>query len=256
MSSHPPEELERMSLLQHLEELRMRIIWSLLSVGIAFVPCWYFVEDIFNFLQKPILEQLEPGQRLVYTGIADPLFLYLKVAALAAVFIASPFILFQIWRFVSPGLYRRERLYVLPFLLFGSLFFVGGGAFAYYFAFPRAADFLLGMAKQFQAMIEVSRYFGFLMTIILGMGLMFELPVLVVLLSAIGVVTPMFLLRHFRWAILIIFTVAAIITPTPDVYNLCFFAVPALILYFLGIAVAWLVSPRRREKTAEATPSP
>ena len=155
MSSRPSEELERMSLLQHLEELRFRLVWSLLSVGIAFLPCWYFVEEIFNFLQKPILAQLEPGQRLVYTGIADPLFLYIKVAALAAVFIAAPFILYQIWRFISPGLYRRERLYVLPFLFFGSVFFIGGGAFAYYFAFPKAADFLLGMAKQFQPMIEV-----------------------------------------------------------------------------------------------------
>jgi sec-independent protein translocase protein TatC len=246
-----PEDLERMSLLEHLEELRSRLIWSLLSVGIAFLPCWYFVETIFDFLQQPILAQLEPGQRLVYTGIADPLFLYIKVAALAAVYLSAPFILYQIWRFVSPALYRRERIYVLPFLVFGSLFFIGGGAFAYYIAFPKAATFLLGMAKQFQPMIEVDRYFGFLMTIILGMGMMFELPVLVVLLSAMGVVTPRFLLRNFRWAVLIVFTVAAIITPTPDVLNLCLFAVPALVLYLLGIGVAWFVSPEKRAESAE-----
>lgn len=253
MSPPSSEELERMSLLDHLEELRSRLIWALLSVAVAFVPCWYFVDRIFDFLQQPILAELAPGQRLVYTGIADPLFLYIKVAALAAVFVAAPFILFQVWRFVAPGLYRRERLFVLPFLGFGSLFFLGGGAFAYYIAFPKAVDFLLGMARQFQPMIEVDRYFGFLMTIILGMGLMFELPILVVLLSAMGVVTPRFLLRNFRWAVLIVFTVSAIITPTPDILNLSLFAVPALVLYLLGIGVAWFVSPKRREEAEEAS---
>jgi sec-independent protein translocase protein TatC len=256
MSPESSEDLERMSLLDHLEELRKRLIWALLSVALAFAPCWYFVDEIFDFLQQPILAELESGQRLVYTGIADPLFLYIKVAALAAVFLSAPFLLFQVWRFVAPGLYRREKLFVLPFLIFGTLFFLGGGAFAYYIAFPKAVDFLLGMAAQFQPMIEVSRYFGFLMTIILGMGLMFELPVLIVLLSAMGVVTPRFLLQKFRWAVMIIFTVAAIITPTPDIMNLSLFAVPALVLYLLGIGVAWLISPQRREKAAEDTEAP
>jgi sec-independent protein translocase protein TatC len=248
----PTDELERMSLFDHLEELRSRILWSLGSLLVAFIPCWTFRDRIFGFLREPIDAQLGPGRSLVYTGIPDVLFLYIKVSALAAVFLAAPVILFQIWRFVAPGLYRRERLYVLPFLVFGSLFFLGGGAFAYYVAFPKAVTFLLGMAHQFQPMIEAKRYFGFLMTIILGMGLMFELPVLVVLLSSLGLVTPRFLLRNFRWAVVIVFTVAAVITPTPDVLNLCLFAVPALVLYLLGIGVAWLVSPKRRAEAAEA----
>ena len=140
--------------------------------------------------------------------------------------------------FVAPGLYRRERRMVGPFIFFGSLLFLAGGAFAYYVAFPFAVQFLLGMGERFEAQITVSRYLGFLMTIILGLGLMFELPTIIFLLSKMGLVTPGFLLRHFRWAVILIFTAAAIITPTPDVVNLCIFAVPTLLLYLVGVAVA------------------
>jgi len=241
----PTEDLTRMSLLEHLEELRKRLFWSILSLAVAFVPCWIWVREIFNFLQLPI-QKIRPGEKLVFTGLADPFLLYFKVAALAALFLAAPFILYQLWGFVAPGLYKRERLYLAPFLLFGSLFFLGGGAFAYYVAFPMAASFLLGVGDQFQMMLTVERYFSFLMTMILGLGMMFELPIVILVLSALGVVTPGFLLRHFRWAVLIIFIVAAIITPTPDVVNLCVFAVPALLLYILGIAAAYVVAPKLR----------
>lgn len=238
------EELARMSLMEHLEELRARIFWSLVSLIVAFGPCWYYVKEIFGFLQRPI-QELRPGEKLVFTGLADPFLLYFKVALLAAVFLAAPFILFQIWRFVAPGLYRRERLFLIPFLLFGSLFFLGGGAFAYYVAFPLAADFLLSMAEGFEMMLTVERYFSFLLTMILGLGLMFELPIVILVLAAIGVVTPQFLLRNFRWAVIIIFVVSAIITPTPDIVNLCVFAIPALLLYLLGIGAAFVVAPKR-----------
>jgi sec-independent protein translocase protein TatC len=234
-----------MSLLEHLEELRKRLFWSILSIAAAFVPCWIWVREIFNFLQLPI-QKIRPGEKLVFTGLADPFLLYFKVAALAALFLSAPVILFQLWGFVAPGLYKRERLYLLPFLFFGSLFFLGGGAFAYYVAFPMAASFLLGIGDQFQMMLTVERYFSFLLTMILGLGMMFELPIVILVLAAIGVVTPGFLLRHFRWAVLIIFIVAAIITPTPDVVNLCVFAVPTLLLYLLGIAAAYVVAPKLR----------
>ena len=244
----PTEDLTRMSLLEHLEELRKRLFWSILSLAVAFVPCWIWVREIFNFLQLPI-QKIRPGEKLVFTGLADPFLLYFKVAALGALFLAAPFILYQLWGFVAPGLYKRERLYLAPFLLFGSLFFLGGGAFAYYVAFPMAASFLLGVGDQFQMMLTVERYFSFMLTMILGLGMMFELPIVILVLSALGVVTPGFLLRHFRWAVLIIFIVAAIITPTPDVVNLCVFAVPALLLYILGIAAAYVVTPKLRGET-------
>jgi sec-independent protein translocase protein TatC len=248
----PPtaEELTRMSLLEHLEELRKRLVWAILSLAVAFIPCWIWVREIFAFLQRPI-HQLRPDEKLVFTGLADPFLLYFKVASLAALFLAAPFILYQLWGFIAPGLYKRERLYLAPFLIFGSLFFLGGGAFAYYVAFPLAADFLLQMGEGFEMMLTVERYFSFLLTMILGLGMMFELPIVILVLAALGVVTPGFLLRHFRWAVLIIFIVAAIITPTPDVVNLCVFAVPALLLYLLGVGAAFVMAPKPPTDTPE-----
>lgn len=241
-----------MSLMEHLEELRSRILWSLIGFVVAFIPCWVYVEDIFDFLERPIVKLLPAGKKLAYTGITDPFLLYFKVAALATLFLAAPFFLYQLWRFISPGLYRHERLYAIPFLFFGSFFFLSGGAFAYYVAFPYAAQFLLGMATHFEPVITIERYFGFLLTVILGLGLMFELPILIFLLSVLGVVTPGFLLRNFRWAVVIIFVVSAIITPTPDVVNLCLFAVPALFLYLLGVGAAAVVLRARRKRAARA----
>jgi sec-independent protein translocase protein TatC len=245
------EDLPRMSLLDHLEELRKRIFRSLLALTLALVPTWIFVEQIFDFLARPIHRLLPEGQRLAFLGITDPFILYFKVAALGALFLASPWLLWELWGFVAPGLYRREKLFAFPFVFFATLFFLAGGAFAYYVAFPFAIEFLLGMGQNFQAVITIERYFGFLLTIILGLGLMFEMPIVILLLSIAGVVTPGFLLRHFRWAIVIIFTAAAIITPTPDVVNLCLFAIPALLLYFLGIGAAYVVTRKKKVEGEE-----
>jgi sec-independent protein translocase protein TatC len=236
------EELPRMSLLEHLEELRNRLLRSLLAVGVAFFVCWAFAGRIFTFLARPIYEYLPEGTRLAFLGVTDPFILYVKVAALAAIFFASPVVLYQIYNFVAPGLYRREKHYALPFVFGGTFFFLAGGLFAYYVAFPFAIEFLLEMGEDFDAVITIERYFGFLMTVILGLGLMFEMPIIILLLAKMGVVTPRFLIRHFRWAVLIIFIIAAVITPTPDVVNLCIFAIPTIALYLLGVAAAWVVT--------------
>jgi sec-independent protein translocase protein TatC len=249
-----PDELDRMSLFQHLEELRGRIVWSLIGFVVAFAPCWFYVEQIFDFLERPVTRLLPAGKKLAYTGITDPFILYFKVAGLAALFLAAPFLLYQVWRFVSPGLYRHERLYVIPFLFFGSFFFISGGAFAYYIAFPYAAQFLLGMGTHFEPVITIERYFGFLLTVILGLGLMFELPILIFLLSVMGVVTPGFLMRNFRWAVVIIFIVSAIITPTPDIINLCIFAVPSLFLYLLGVGTAAVFLRNKKRRALAGDP--
>jgi sec-independent protein translocase protein TatC len=242
------EELQRMSLLEHLEELRKRLLWSILALSLAFVPCWTYHEEIFNFLQAPLKAR---HLKLSFLGFTDPFILYFKVAALASLFLASPFVLYQIWAFVAPGLYRRERRLALPFVLLTTFFFLAGGAFGYYVAFPYAADFLLGIGKNFEPVITIEKYFGFILTVLLGLGLMFELPIFILLLSLIGVVTPRFLLRYFRHAVVIIFIVAAVITPTPDVVNLCIMAVPALGLYILGIGGAFLADRWRRKRQAE-----
>lgn len=239
-----------MSLFEHLEELRKRILWSLLSLAVAFVPCWIYVRKIFDFLAAPI-QRIQPGIRLAFLGLTDPFIMYFKVAALTALFVASPLVLYQVWAFVAPGLYRRERMLAAPFVFFTTIFFLAGGLFAYYVAFPFAAEFLLAMGEQFQAVITIEKYFGFLLTIILGLGLMFELPIFILLLSLIGVVTPRFLMRYFRHAVVIIFIVAAVITPTPDIVNLCIFAVPALALYLLGVGAAFLAERLRNKRDAE-----
>ena len=238
-----------MTLIEHLEELRKRVVRSLVAVALTFTACWFFVEPLAEFLAQPVYAAV-PDKKLAFLGITDPFILYVKIAVLAALFISSPVVLYQFWRFVSPGLYRRERLYAIPFVVFGSLFFAGGGAFAYYVAFPFAVEFLVGMGAAFEPVITADRYFRFLMVVVLGLGLMFELPLVIFFLAQIGVVTPAFLMRHFRWAVLGIFVAAALITPTPDVVNLCLFALPTIGLYLLGVGAAALVG-RKKPKAAD-----
>ncbi len=235
------EELPKMSLIEHLEELRRRILKALLAVVAGFLVCWAFARPIAEVLARPVYAVLPEGERLVFLGVTDAFVLYVKVALLAGFFLSSPIVLYQVWRFVAPGLYQRERSHALPFIFFGTFFFVGGGAFAYFVAFPFALEFLIGMGEAFEPQITVDRYYRFLMYIILGLGLMFELPIVIFFLARIGVVTPRFLMRHFRWAVLIIFVMAAVITPTPDVINLLLFAVPTILLYLLGVGAAALV---------------
>jgi sec-independent protein translocase protein TatC len=242
------EDLPTMTLLDHLEELRRRIVYSLVAVTAGIGGAWGFRERIFEFLARPIQPFLPPGKKLAFLGITDPFIIYFKMCAMVGIFAASPFLLYQVYAFVAPGLYRRERRWAFPFVLSGTLFFIGGGVFAYTVAFPFAVEFLLGMGEPFEPVITVQKYFGFLMTMLLGLGLMFELPIVLFLLAAIGVVTPRFLLRHFRWAVLLIFVVAALVTPTPDIINLCIFAVPTIGLYLLGVAGAWLVTRAKRKK--------
>ena len=245
MAEPQREDLPTMSLMGHLEELRKTILRSIVAVAVGFFVCWFFAERIFEFLAQPIYRYLPEGTKLTFLGVTDPFILYIKVAALASVFLTAPYVLFQVWHFVAPGLYRKEKRYAAPFVLAGTMFFLGGGLFAYYVAFPFAVEFLLGMGEAFDPMITVERYFGFLLTVILGLGLMFQMPVLIFLLAQMGVVTPRFLMRHFRWAVLIIFIAAAILTPTPDVVNLCIFALPTIALYLLGVAAAAIVQRNR-----------
>jgi len=251
----PPAEednLGRMSLIEHLEELRRRILYSLVAVAVAFFGCWYFVDEIFTILQRPVLPFLPEGQKLAVFGVPDAFLLYFKMAALASLVLVSPFLLYQIWLFIAPGLYRKERRWAAAFVLTGSLLFLTGGLFAYFVAVPFSLEFLLGLGSRFEQVIAVDRYLRFEMALLLGLGVMFELPLLIFALAGMGVVSPGFLMRHFRWAVLIIFILAAIITPTPDVVNLCIFAVPTLVLYLLGVAAAALVERARRRKEREA----
>lgn len=239
------EELNRMTILEHLEELRKRIMWSIAAVIGGFLLCWYWAPKIFAWMAVPITQFLPAGEKLAFTGLVDPFMLYMKVALLAGIFVASPVILWQFWLFVSPALYRHERSIVVPFVILTTIFFMSGGYFGYKIAFPMVVKFLLSVGQNFRQVITINEYFSMASKVILGLGLVFELPVLIMVLARFGIVTAKFLLKYFRFAVLIIFIVAAIITPTPDIPTQCVFALPMIGLYLLGVLVAWIFGKKR-----------
>ncbi len=239
------EELSRMTILEHLEELRKRIMWSAVAIIGGFLLCWYWAQPLFAWMAVPITQFLPAGEKLAFTGLVDPFMLYMKVALLAGVFVASPVILWQFWLFVSPALYRHERSIVVPFVVLTTVFFLGGGYFGYKIAFPMVVKFLLSVGQDFRQVITINEYFSMASKVILGLGLVFELPVLIMVLARFGIVTAKFLLKYFRFAVLIIFIIAAIITPTPDIPTQCVFALPMIGLYLLGVLVAWIFGKKR-----------
>lgn len=244
-SSDGGEELNRMTILEHLEELRKRIMWSIAAVIGGFLLCWYWAPKIFAWMAVPITQFLPTGEKLAFTGLVDPFMLYMKVALLAGIFVASPVVLWQFWLFVSPALYRHERSLVVPFVVLTTIFFMSGGYFGYKIAFPMVVKFLLSVGQNFRQVITINEYFSMASKVILGLGLVFELPVLIMVLARFGIVTAKFLLKYFRFAVLIIFIVAAIITPTPDIPTQCVFALPMIGLYLLGVLVAWIFGKKR-----------
>src|ERR1700745_3192399 len=252
------DSLPAMGFLEHLEELRRRIIYSLIAVVVGFFACWAYAERIYEIMQRPIMEALQHNglsEKLVYLNPTDPFNMYLKVAFLAGLFVTSPFVLYQVWAFISPGLYRNEKRYVMPFMFSTVGLFIAGGYFGYRLVYPQALEFLIGYGKQFQPMITIGEYTDLFLTIIIGMGVIFEMPILVFFLSLMGIVTAGWMWRNLRYSILVIFIIAAIITPTTDIMNMCIFAAPMVALYVLSIAIAWLVHPTqrraRREKQAK-----
>ena len=238
-----------MSFLDHLEELRKRIIYSLIAVAVGFFACWGYAERIFGVMQRPIMDALHRNgmpEKLVYLNPTEPFNLYLKIGALAGVFVASPVVLYQLWLFISPGLYRKEKRYVFPFMFSTVALFLAGGYFGFKLVYPQALDFLIGYGKQFQPMITIGEYTDLFLVIILGMGLIFELPIVVFFLSLMGIVTAGWMWRNLRYSILVIFIIAAILTPTTDILNMCIFAAPMVALYILSIGIAWMVHPAQR----------
>jgi len=341
------EEHGSMSFLEHLDELRTRLIRIALFVLVAFAACWYFSDRIYAFLERPVraamveaklldatilpggtvqaLAELNdgdeldftfpsdckigealvstgsscqaqvqhdekgvihlltkrpwlinsktvikegfeippdlyapsnvglgPDNRLVVATVQGAFNLYIKVAFYAAIFFAVPFLLSQIWGFVAPGLYPHEKKYAVPFLGMASIFFLMGCAFAYYVAFPRAANFLLGIAAggHLRPLVTADEYFDLIITIMLGLGLVFEIPTATFFLSRLGLVTPRLLLKIWRYAVVVIFIVAAVLSPTTDIPNLLVFAAPMLLLYFLSVGIAWMFH-RKRQTEAE-----
>jgi sec-independent protein translocase protein TatC len=253
MTSAPASPLTQygrsMPLLAHLEELRKRVMFSVLAVVAGFGACWFLAGRIVGLMQRPLIQALRHhglGGGLVYLNPTEPFNLYLQVGFVAGLFVASPFVFYQLWLFVAPGLYRTEKRYVLPFLFSTVSLFLAGGYFGYRVVYPASLDFLIGYGERFQPMITIGEYTKLFLVIIVGLGLIFEMPILVFFLSLMRVITARWMWRNLRYAVLVIFVIAAIATPTPDVLNLCLFAAPMVALYALSIGVAWLVNSSRR----------
>jgi sec-independent protein translocase protein TatC len=247
------DSMPAMSFLEHLEELRKRLFYSIIAVLVGFGACWTYHEKIFAIMQQPIMTALHKNgltDRLVYLNPTEPFNLYLKITLMVGLFVSSPFVLYQLWMFISPGLYRKEKRYVVPFMISTIALFVGGGYFGYKLVYPLALDFLVGFGKQFQPMITIREYTDLFLTVILSLGAIFEMPVLIFFLALMGVVSPGWMWKNLRYAILAIFVIAAIITPTSDILNMCILAAPMIGLYMISIGVAWLVHPDNRNARA------
>jgi len=244
LSTTPEDDLPKMGFLDHLEELRRRLMYSLLATAGGFLLCWAFADKIYGKLQEPLTRFLPPGDKLAYTRLTAPFFLYMKVAFFAGLFVAAPIVLYQLWLFVAPGLYKKERGLAAPFIIFGSLFFIAGGYFGYRFLLPATCSFFVETGKEFKQMITVDDYFSFASTIILATGLVFETPILIFFLARLGIVTPAFLMQKFKYAVVLSFIVAAVVTPTPDMVTQAALAIPMILLYLIGVVVAFLFAKK------------
>jgi len=243
-------ELPGMSLMEHLDELRKRIVRSALYLALGFIFAWFFHDRFVTIIQAP-LNRI--GKTLVFTHPMDPLNLDLQVSLIGGAIVASPLILFQVWLFIAPGLYQKERRFVIPFMMATVGLFLTGAAFGYFWVLPGALQILIvNFGHNFTSMVTIEEYSSFFLSIILGLGISFEMPILIFFLALFGIVSPRFLWKNIRYAILAVFVVAAVICPSPDPWTMCIYAVPMLALYLVGIAVAWWVHPSRR-KAKEAT---
>lgn len=245
----------RMSFLEHLEELRTRIIRSLMGFAGAFAFCLIFANDIWRVISDPAITALKNlGYKPAYLVAIQPMeqfsTIWVKAPMVVSIFLASPIVLYQVWGFISPGLYKRERRWAIPFILCTSGLFISGGLFAYFVVFRFGLEFLLGVGRDANvaAMVTISEYFDLFVNVTLGVGLVFELPVLIFFLTLIRIASPRFLLENSRYAILGIMVLAAVITPTPDIFNLMLFALPMMLLFFVGVFASYLLELNREGK--------
>jgi sec-independent protein translocase protein TatC len=234
----------------HLEELRKRLITSFIAVGIGFVLAYGFKEYLFQILVQPLVKVMQPGDSLIFTGLPEAFFTYLKVAFLAGLMLAAPVIIYQFWMFVAPGLYDREKRLMIPIVFLSSLFFIGGALFGYFIVFPWGFKFFLGFATEtIRPMPSMKEYLGFSAKMLLAFGLVFELPLVITFLARLGVVSVDFLKKNRKYALLLFFVGAAILTP-PDVVTQIMMALPLMFLYEISI---WGARMFGRKKSVVAT---
>ncbi len=244
-----------MSFMEHLEELRTRIIRALMGLVVAFVLCIGFCKDLWDIVSAPAVTALQnlgvhPPNLAVLTPMENFNVIYIKLPLLCSIFVASPWVLYQVWAFISPGLYKREKRWAVPFIASTAGLFIAGGLFAYFVAFRYGLQFLLGIGLDVHVtpVVSISEYFNLFVNVTLGVGLVFEMPVIIFFLTLLRLASPAFLLRHSRYAILAITIIAAIVTPTPDIFNMMLFAVPMVLLFFVGVFASYLLVLRRENR--------
>lgn len=236
----------KMSFLEHLDELRKRLIYIVYSLIAGCVIAFIFIKKIFDFIMRPMQQVLPGDGYLQFTSGSEPFMLWIKIGFLAGIFIASPLILWQVWKFIAPGLYSHEKKFAIPFVLMSTVFFVAGGLFAHFIAFPVTWRFFAGFATDYMRFVpKIDEAFSLYAKMILGSGLVFEMPTLVLFLARMGVVTGRMLLRYFKYAFLAIFVIAAVVSPGTDIPSQLVMAVPMVGLYVLSIAIAFIFQKRR-----------
>ncbi|MBN2438370.1 MAG: twin-arginine translocase subunit TatC [Deltaproteobacteria bacterium] len=250
MDNEKAEE-EKLPLTSHLEELKTRLSRILIVVGIGFGVCYLFKDWSFRVITKPLVDAMPAQSSMIFTGLPEAFFIHMKIAFFASLFLTAPYTLFEIWRFVSPGLYKNEKRFVFPFVFFSTILFVSGVLFGYFVALPPAFRFFVSFSTDFlKPMISFREYLGLTLKFLLAFGLCFEMPVFIFFLAKLGIVNAKMLSKQRRYAILIIFILAAILTPSPDVFSQILMAVPLMVLYEVSIFVAKFA--RRNKPAPEA----
>ncbi len=240
------DDMEQQGLTDHLTDLRSALVRSLLAVIVCFATAYYYIQPISDWVLKPLFDVLPEGASLIFISYQEAFFFNLKLALTAGILFASPVLFYQGWKFIAPGLYTHEKKVALPFTFLSSFCFLGGAAFGYYFVFPPAFKFLMGYSTDFlQAAPTVKEYFSLALRLLIAFGAIFELPVVMVILAKIGIVDAPFLRKNRKYAFLIAFIIAAILTPTPDVVNQMMMGIPLVILYEISIVGVWLFGKKR-----------
>lgn len=239
------DSAEKQPFLSHLEELRKRLVICAIGVGAGFVIAYIFSERLFQLLVAPLKAVMPEGDQMIFTNLPEMFFAYIKVAFIAGILAAAPLIFYQLWMFIAPGLYQKEKKMAIPFVISSTILFVGGALFGYFVVFPFGFKFFIGFSNEYvKALPSVKQYFSFSMKLLFAFGIVFELPVIIFFLSKMGIVTPQFLSQKRKYAILLTFALAAILTP-PDVITQCMMAGPLIVLYEIGILVSRVAQKKK-----------
>ena len=242
------DEQDKVPFTAHLEELRKRLIACFLAVGIGFILSYGFKEKLFQILTKPLMSVMETGEKIIFTGLPEAFFTYLKVALLSGIILAAPVIFYQFWMFVAPGLYNKEKRLIGPIVFLSTLFFIGGAMFGYFVVFPWGFKFFLGFASEtIRPLPSMREYLGFSSKLLLAFGLVFELPLIITFLARLGLVSVEFLKKNRKYALLLFFIGAAILTP-PDVVTQIMMAFPLMVLYEVSILGARIFGKKKIEE--------